>query len=49
MQIAVIFIEPNYWLNVGCWLSSALSYVKKFVDLVFTLMFCVWCYKNIPR
>ena len=24
-QIAVTCIEPSYWLNAGCWLSSVLS------------------------
>ena len=37
IQISVIYKEPSYWVNVGCWLSSALSYVKNCVDLVFTL------------
>ena len=35
MQISVIYIDPSYWLNVGCWLSSVLSYVKAFLDLAF--------------
>ena len=37
LQIVVIHIEPIYWLNVGYWISSVLSYVKFCVDLVFPL------------
>ena len=35
LQISVIYIEPSYWVNLGCWLSSVLSYVKTCMDLVF--------------
>ena len=38
IQISVIYIEPSYWLNVGCWLSTVLSYVKTCVDLVFPIV-----------
>ena len=36
IQISVIYIELTYWLNVGCWRSSVLSYVKACVYLVFS-------------
>ena len=45
-HISVIHIELSYWLNVSCWLSSALIYVKTFVDLVFPLRLCD---KNLNR
>ena len=35
VQITVIHTEPSYWLNVGCWISSALIHVKFCVRLVF--------------
>ena len=35
VQITVIYIEPSYWLKVGCCISSVLSYVKTCVDLFF--------------
>ena len=31
MQISVIYIEPSYKLNVGCWLSSILINLGKFL------------------
>ena len=35
-HIAVNYVEPTCCLNLGCWLISALIYVKDCVDLGFT-------------
>ena len=37
VQIAVNCIEPRYWTNLGCWLSSVLSCIKTCVDSAFPL------------
>ena len=39
LKIAINYIEPSYWLSIGHWLRSGLSYAKTRANFVFTPYF----------